>query len=279
MKRRICTLAASLTLAAHAQTVPTDPAAFTEFGAQVMRAELGAEVPLKVKSPLSLEIDELQVNLDRIYGFCRKNAADCNGALSEFSKKVGAFLKERNAPVDTRSVLLAIRSSAYLKNAQAALGKDAPTLQIRPLADGLVTVAMLDTPSTARPLSAKDTERLKLSDDQLFALAAQNLRTSLEPLSSKAKPVGHGEIGTLQGGYYESGRMALVADWAELAAAQHGTLLLAAPSPDVILYISEPTPAAIDALRTMAKTVAAKSRAPLSPAVFQWSADGWVSQQ
>lgn len=278
MKKLICALTASLTLTAYADSVPTDPAAFTEFGAQVIRAELGADMPVKVKSPLTLQIDELQVNLDRVYSFCRMNAADCNAALAEYSKRVRAILTERNAPVESKSVMLAIRSGAYLKNAQATLGKEAPALQVRPLTEGLVAVAMLDTPNAARPLSSKDAERLKLSGDQLFALAAQNLRATLEPLSSKAKPVGSGQVGTLQGGYYESGRIALLADWADLAAAQNGTLLIAAPSPDVILYISESTPAAIDALSAMAKTVAAKSRAPLSAAVMKWSADGWVSQ-
>jgi hypothetical protein len=278
MKNLICAFASILALTANAETVPTDPAAFTEFGAQVIRTELGPDTPVKVKSPLTLQIDELQVNLDRVYSFCRMNAADCSAALAEYSKRVHAILTERNAPVDSKSVMLAIRSSAYLKNAQAVLGKEAPALQVRPLTDGLVAVAMLDTPNAARPLSSKDAERLKLSGDQLFTLAAQNLRATLEPLSSKAKPAGSGQVGTLQGGYYESGRVALLADWAELAAAQNGILLISVPSPDVILYISESTPIAVDALRSLAKTVAAKSQAPLSAAVMRWSADGWVNQ-
>ncbi|MYM68396.1 hypothetical protein GTP45_16390 [Pseudoduganella sp. FT55W] len=278
MNRLLCAIALSFTMAAHAQNAPTDPAGFTEFGAATLRAKLGPDVPLKVKGPLSLQIDDLQVNLDRVYSFCSKNAGECNSALAEFGQKVSAFLKERNAPVDTKSVLLAIRSSAYLKNAQAQLGNDASALKIRQLTEGLVTVAMLDTPSTARPLNTKDATRLSLSDDQLFALAAKNLQASLEPLSSKAKPVGSGKIGTLRGGYYETGRIALTADWADLAAAQSGTLLIAAPATDVILYISESSPTAIDALRALAKTVAAKSQTPLSQAVLKWRAEGWVSQ-
>ncbi len=278
MKRLLCMFAASAAMAAHAAGAPTDEAGFTEFGAIALRAELGADVPLKVKGPLSLQIDDLQVNLDRVYAFCRSNAKDCDDAMGAFSKKVAAFLKERNTPVDTKAVLLAVRSSAYLKNAQAALGSEAPALEIRPLTAGLVSVAMLDTPSTARPLNVKDAARLSLSDDQLFALAAKNLQASLEPLSSKAKPVGSGQVGTLKGGYYESGRVALVADWAGLAAAQGGTLLIAVPSPDVILYISESSATAIDALASLAKTVAAKSQTPLSPAVFKWSAEGWLKQ-
>jgi hypothetical protein len=278
MKRLVCALAACFTLAAHAGTAPTDAAGFTEFGAQAMRAELGPDVAVKVKGPLTLSIDELQLNLDRVYSFCGKNPADCNTALAEFSKKVSGFLKERNVPVDTKTVLLAIRSSDYLKRAQAALGSDAPALAVRPLADGLVAVAMFDTPSAARPLNARDVARLSLSDEQLFALAKKNLQTSLGPLSSKAKPVGSGQIGTLQGGYYEASRLALTSEWANLASAQNGTLLVAAPAPDVILYISEASPTAVDALRTLAKTVASKSPTPLSLAVFKWTADGWVIQ-
>lgn len=278
MRRVLCALAASVALAAQAAPAPTDEAGFTEFGLTVLRAELGDAVPLKVKGPLSLQLDDLQVNLDRVYTFCRANAEDCDGAMAAFSKKVAAFLKERNAPVDPKSVLLAVRGSAYLKNAQAALGSEAPALEMRPLVPGLVVVAMLDTPSTARPLNAKDTARLKLTGDQLFTLAAKNLQASLESLDSKAKPVGAGQVGTLAGGYYESGRVALISDWAGLAAAQGGTLLIAVPATDVILYISESSPSAIDALGVLAKSVAAKSQTPLSPAVFKWSAEGWVKQ-
>ncbi|WP_343732326.1 hypothetical protein [Duganella sp.] len=57
-----------------------------------------------------------------------------------------------------------------------------------------------------------------------------------------------------------------------------GTLLIAVPSPDVILYISESSASAIDALAALAKSTAAKSQTPLSPAVFKWSAQGWVKQ-
>jgi uncharacterized protein YtpQ (UPF0354 family) len=278
MKRLLCALAASIAVAVHAETIPTDSPGFTEFGAQAMRTALGPEVAVNVKGPLTLQVDGLQLNLDRVYSFCRLNAADCNNALTAFSQKVSSFLKERNTPVDTKAVLLAIRSSAYLKNAQATLGSDAPALAVRPLAEGLVSVAMFDTPSSARPLNAKDVARLSLSDDQLFALATKNVQASLGPLSAKAKPVGQGQIGTLQGGYYEASRLALTAEWSSLASAQSGTLLVAAPASDVILYISESSPTAVDALRTLAKSVAAKSPTPLSLAVFKWTAEGWVVQ-
>ncbi|MYM25158.1 hypothetical protein GTP46_21245 [Duganella sp. FT135W] len=276
MKRRICALVASFSVAVHAQTVPMDPVGFTEFGAQAMRTEVGPDVPVKVKGPLTLGIDELQLNLDRAYAFCQRNVAECRSALTGYSKNIAAFLKERNAPIDGKAVLLAVRSSAYIQNAQATLGRDAPALATRPLAQGLVTIAMFDTPSAARPLNAKDAARLSLSNDELLALATKNLQASLEPLSTKAKPVASGQVGTLQGSYYEASRLALTAEWASLAAAQNGTLLVAAPSPDVILYVSESSPTAVDALRALAKTVAAKSQTPLSLAVFKWTAEGWV---
>jgi uncharacterized protein YtpQ (UPF0354 family) len=133
----------------------------------------------------------------------------------------------------------------------------------------------LDTPRALRPLDDRDLKKLGLSQDEIFALGAENLRNTLQPLSDKAKPVASAQIGSITGSVYEVGRVAVLSQWASLAAAQNGTLLISMPSTDVVLYVSEGTNVAVDALRTLATRTSAQSSNPLSPLVLKWTQERW----
>ena len=63
--------------------------------------------------------------------------------------------------------------------------------------------------------------------------------------------------------------------WAPLAAAQNGTLIVAVPATDAVFYIGEDTPAAIDALRTLARNVFSRAPNRLTETLLRWSDAGW----
>jgi uncharacterized protein YtpQ (UPF0354 family) len=254
--------------------VPTEDAAFTDYVAQVIRAEVG-DTPVSVKGPLTLSVGSLQGNLDRISAFCKGNSEKCAGEVERYAKGVSQVLKQQNAPIDKTAIRIVIRSAEYVRRAQASFGADGPTLQTKPLVDGLFSVAVLDTPRALRPLDDRDLKKLGLSQDDVFALGAENLLNTLQPLSEKAKPVASGQIGSITGSVYEVGRLAVQSQWASLAVAQNGTLLVSLPSTDVVLYVSEGTNAAVDALRTLATHTAAKSPNPLAPLVLKWTPERW----
>lgn len=231
---------------------------------------------MSVNGPLTVSAGPLQANLDRIFGFCRTNASGCASSIDQYAKGVAQVLKQQNAPLDKAAVRLVVRSSEYIKRAQASLGKDGPTLQFMPLVEGLISVAVLDTPRAARPLDDRDLKKLDFSQEQLFALGRENLVASLRPLSEIAKPAASGQIGTITGSVYEVGRVAVHSQWAELWRAQQGTLIVAIPTTDVVLYVSESTPAALDALRALAKSTFAKASNPLAATtLLKWSAEHW----
>lgn len=251
-----------------------DEPGFTDHMAQALRRELG-ELPVSIKGPLTLSVGSWQANLDRIYAFCRKNESACAAEADRYAKGAAQVLKAQNAPIDKGAVRLVVRASDYIKRAQASLGSDGPVLQARPLVEGLVTVAVLDTPRAIRPLDDRDLKKLEVSQEQLFEIGAGNLRSTLKPLSESARPAAAGQIGTLPDGLDQVGRVAIPAEWAPLADAQNGTLLIAMPTTDKVLYVSESSPAAIDALRAFARNMAGKAPNPLSLAVLKWTKEGW----
>src|SRR5450432_1632966 len=86
--------AAGLSLA---QTIPHDPAAFTEYVATKLRAEAG-DASVVVKAPLTLGLGELQANLDRIFVFCRSGSSACPDEVDRYVKGVVETYKERTSP-------------------------------------------------------------------------------------------------------------------------------------------------------------------------------------
>lgn len=50
---------------------------------------------------------------------------------------------------------------------------------------------------------------------------------------------------------------------------------MAAPSADLVLYASEDSSAAIDALRTLARNMMARAPKPLSGTLLRWTPKGW----
>jgi uncharacterized protein YtpQ (UPF0354 family) len=268
-------MACGLDGAARAQQVPTDEPAFTAFVAGRIRAEI-RDIPVVVKGPLTVSIGALQANLDRIYAFCQANSAGCAGQITTYVNAVVATTSNQNERPTKASLRVVVRPADYIQQAQ----RDVPArdaILTRPLAAGLAVVVVMDFPRTVRMFNEKHRAALGLSPDQVFDIALANLRQNVKALETDAKAVPHGQIGTLQGDYYQTSRLALVDSWAPLAQAQGGVLIVAAPSADIVLYIGEDSPAARDALRTLAKNVMTRAPKPLSDVLLRWTPKGWQS--
>lgn len=264
----------SLTLpmqAARAGDIPRDEAGFTAYVAQQLKREVGEET-VSIRGPLTLGLGELHANLDRIHGFCGKNPPGCESEITNYVKAAAQVYRDKNAPPSRSAVRLVVRSSKYL---QQALPADAALLQPRPFVEGLVVLPVIDAPSSIRMLAEKDNKVLGLSADEVYELGLQNLRAGLKPLMEVAKTAGHGQIGQLVGDPYQPSRLVLHDDWAPLAAAQKGTLIVVAPATDAVFYIGEDTPVAIDALRALARNVITRAPNGLALILLRWNATGW----
>jgi len=259
--------------AARAQQIPADEPAFTAFVAERIRAEI-RDTPVAIKGPLTLSIGPLQANLDRIYAFCKANTSACSKEIGTYVGGVKATTSSRSDPPTKAALRVVVRSADSMR--QALREVDAPGAALmRPLAEGLVIVSVLDSPRAVRMFNDKDRAALGLTQDQVFDIALANLRSSLKPLTTVAKAVPSGQFGTLTGDYYQTSRLALIDSWAPLAQAQGGVLIVAAPSPDLVVYASEDSSAALDALRTLTKNLMARAPKPLSGSLLRWTPKGW----
>ena len=84
-----------------------------------------------------------------------------------------------------------------------------------------------------------------------------------------------GAIGFLNGDPYTSSYLVLHDDWAKLAVALGGRLLVAAPDADKVFFAEDKGPATRDALSTLAKKAYAEAERAISTNVFRWTPSGW----
>lgn len=259
----------------HAQSVPLDEAAFTDYMATLLRKEVGDSAVI-VKGPLTLAFGELQANLDRVFAFCKREKGACESELDRYVKGAAQVHKDRTAPPQRDAVRIVIRASHYVQAAQSSA--DGPEAQIQPrtFADGLIALPVLDSPRTVRMLGSKDNTQLGLSEAEVYELGLRNLRATLKPLAEVAKPATVGQIGRVVGDTYDPSRLLLHDTWEPLTKAQSGTLIVAIPATDAVLYIGEDTPVAIDALRSLVRNVLSRASNRLSDVLLRWTATGWV---
>lgn len=251
-----------------------EAALFTERVASILRTKL-SDAHVSVKGPLTLSVGDLQANLDRLYSFCDRDAAHCDGEIDRYVGGVKEALHTAREPVSREAVRLIVRTATYFENAQRALGGADSGFQPKPLPGGLVILPAIDSPATIRMLSTKGIKDLGLSGEEVYDLGERNLRRALRPMTDAAKPVGKSQIGTIGSDPYNSSRLALLDSWSSLAQAQGGKLIVAAPSIDTVLYIGEDSATAIDALRSRTRDVMQRASSPLSATLLRWTPAGW----
>lgn len=261
---------------AQSGVVPQDAAGFTEYVATQLRQQLG-DGTVVVREPLTLGVADQRTRLDKLYAGCQTNRAHCADDVNAFVKTTTQNFRASTIPATRESLRLAVRTAASVQQSQREVGGDATTFRPRPFVGPLVTVPVFDTLRASRLISEKDYKTLDLSVDQVRELARKNTYNALPQVLQTARPVTSGEVGRLDGPVLQPSRLIFIDDWKPLADAQHGTLIVAAPANDTVLYVGDDSAASLDALRAQVRELMGKSANPLTDVLLRWSPSGWVT--
>jgi uncharacterized protein YtpQ (UPF0354 family) len=272
----LCVFACAVTQPS--QSPPRNQAEFVRDVAD--RISQSSRTKVEVEGPLSLRVLKpdgeylLTANLDRIWSACERIPERCAIFVDEYVGGISSFLVERSGPAEKETLRITVRLRSYLETIKKRDGARAPV--ILPFVGDLAFALVVDSARSIRSAQRQDLEELKLSEDEAFELAKNNLRTrELKPLETVLKPITGQTIGLLQENAYESSRLVLHEDWKPYATSRGGDLIVAVPATDILVYGSGATPLAVDVLRTFALNLATKSPRPLSPLVLRWKPDGW----
>jgi len=276
LRRAALAAALSLAAAAHAQSVPLDDPGFTDAITERFRAALPDEhVVLAGPQRLTIGNTGAAVNMARLWQGCHANPASCDAQSDAFVAGMVKSFKEMNKPPERQQVRLALRSAAAANGLLASSRGTGLNLQVQPFIDGLASVVVIDSPSALRWASSHDLEALQLDAAALRELARNNTHGGMQPLVSVAPPAPKGKIGAIEGGdAYTASRVLFPADWAPLAKAQGGVLIVAVPRSTSILYIGDDGATSVAALRALAREQA-QGRDAIGDMLLFWTPEGW----
>ncbi|MEZ5615891.1 MAG: hypothetical protein R3E35_11835 [Rhodocyclaceae bacterium] len=257
-----------------------DEASFTKQIADRLLRELPG-LQVEIASPLTLKINQadgahiLQANLDRIFAFCSKAAEQCDAATSQYIAGVSGAVKDRIRPIEPSMIRLNVRPRKGLQSAQQQLPPDAPRIVLRPFAGDLALTAVLDFPTAMRMFTNEDAKKLGMSEDQAIEIGRNNLRATLKPISDFPPPTAEQSFRYLGDSPYESSRMILHSEWAPVAKALGGSLIVGVPSSNLLVYGRGDSELAVDAIRAFVRDAVRKTDRPLSTSLFRWTENGW----
>ncbi|MFT3831157.1 MAG: DUF1444 family protein [Opitutaceae bacterium] len=212
--------------------------------------------------------------LDRIYGYVSENPDQADAAISSYIGRISQVIKEADRPLDQADVLLVVRDATSVRRSTEMMASGPRAAFPRVLTKGLVIVAAINTPGSIKYVGENDLSKLGLDEAQLFALGEKNLRSLQKPFSEVAKVPPNSGLGVITEEFAAS-RLLFLHDWAAMAKAIGGNLVVMAPAFDTVIYGDGTSVVGVDALRTIGKRIAARSQVPLSSTILRYSGDHW----
>ncbi len=260
--------------------MPLDEKGFTGYVAERLR-KVAPNLTFKIAESLGLDAVTAdgkvvgRLGLERVWQFCTRNADRCAGAVTQYVEGMAEVLSDQTRPAERAQVRLVVRPDDYVAQARQQMAANKVELLARPLVAGLWIVPVVDAPRSMRLVTRDDLAVLKLDEEAMFELGRTNLREQLRPLRDAAPVPRARELGRLGEDDYESSRLILHAEWADLAAKMNNQLVVMVPASNLLIYGDGATAASLDALRALGREAARGSPRPLSLALLRWTMAGW----
>jgi hypothetical protein len=262
-----------------AAPLPADESGFTASMADRFSRAL-PQTEVKIVGPLTLDVgktpDTHQVMLGNVWDYCQRSPENCESEADGFVSKMMSIWGEEDAPVEKAAIRVIVRGANYVDYIRkiAAVKPEAGGIY-RPLAGDLWLVCVVDLPNAVRPLRQDDIAKLGLTEEQAIALGTQNTKAALPPLAAKTRAAPQMGIAYAIGDFYDSSRLLLHDDWAELSRKMDGHLMVAVPATDMVVYGDGTTPAEVEALHEFVLYAAGKAPRPISATLLLWTPAGW----
>jgi uncharacterized protein YtpQ (UPF0354 family) len=210
------------------------------------------------------------VNLHRPWTSCRDKKEDCAAVVDHYMAEILKIARRHAAGPASRSQLMAVvRPAGYLQGLPEEVRAQVIS---EPLVADLLVLYVVDEGGAARGAKMEDLSASGTNREALSALARENLAGLLPPL---VKCERDSVVVLAAQNYYESSRLLLGGQWADLAAKAGGSLVVAAPGNDVLVIACNPSRTVLGKLPAVALKLWQSADRPLSPSLFEWTGNGW----
>jgi hypothetical protein len=278
MSARVALAAAALfCLAAPARAQETE-AAFTQRMVERFRAAI-PDRKFEVAEPLQLRIvregDPYEVNVGRIFNYCRSSTAEeCESSIATFVTSSADAIRNVDPAFTSGQLRVAVRSSDYCDyiDSERRLHEKSKSGPLRrPYVAGVCTLILADFPTIARGVSAEDLEKIGLDVDAAWALAERQTLADL-PTPTALDGLENG-ISIVDGFDYAPSIMLNAEGWREASA--RGEILIAVPSGNSAIVVRRATITDLDGFRNAVREHFETAERQVSPLIYRWTTEGW----
>ncbi len=182
-----------------------------------------------------------------------------------------SYLRETSAlsSADLGRIFPVLRHESFIKFEDA--GEGTPDILAEEFLGDVKTLFVIDSENSVSYMTASELEDLGLSVEKLSEIAQGNLRLKYDNLQIE----GGGLYFLVLDGFYESSFVTFKPLWQTLDQ-QLGTILMAAPARDLVVFGDADNPELEPALRDLVQQINAEGAYPLSERLFKWQGETWI---
>jgi len=238
------------------------------FAARARRAMADADI--SVVGVDLVRVDEREFAMDALRVICERDPDSCDQRMDAWIAALAEAREAENTPATPEQLRPVLKHVDFV----AIVRRDAPELAdlSRRLVGDVHVLLVVDFPRLTRALEPEDLEALGMTIEEAHERAIANLREHHGDLPVEPMPNGLKAMGPTDG--YAAARLLLHEQWASIAEANGGDLIVAPCNRDlVILGSSEQVEPLLEASIRAYRYV----DHPITKALWRWTPEGWVT--
>ena len=238
-----------------------------------LQATIKSDDEIHVTAPMGRS----SVYLDHIRADCRKRPNDCDALVKHFAHSMAATARAPEAMTfNADNIYPVIRGEGTLRAMEETVGDKGKGLFVsRPYVSGAVLLYAIDTPAAVRFVSESDLEHAGLTVDALDGLAVSHV-SRLPPIHIEPVDRAAGIWSAVATDGYGTSRLFDSSFWDTAETRAGGTVAVALPTRDWLLFARLDDPAAISKLRTVAARVVAGEVYSVTSSLVRRDGKSWV---
>jgi uncharacterized protein YtpQ (UPF0354 family) len=266
------------------QSLPLDRQSFTNYVADriktVAAEDAQAKFQVTVMRPLAIHLTSesgmgVETNLRLLHTHCVALEGRCADAIARFVQAAFEVFGQATSPIERNMLRALVKPAAYVSEVDETHKQRGLAIVAKPYVGELWMILVIHRANLVSVATMETLKQLGLDEASGFDLALKNTAALKGRALDRAVPLRGTHFETLNEDEYESSRLLMHADWAEVAKARGGDLIVSVPASNALIFGSIRNTDQMKNMRNIVSQEAHKARRFVSSQMFRWRTDGW----
>jgi hypothetical protein len=266
------------------QSLPLERRSFTNYVSDRLKTlaaeDAQAKVEVTVIRPLAISLTApsgmaVETNLGDLHAHCVALEGRCVDAVERLTQAAFEAFGQATSPIERAMLRALVKPAAYVRELEEIYKQRGLTIIAKPYVGELWTLVVVHRATLVSVATSETLSNLGLDEASGLDLALKNTRALKGRVLDRAVPLRGTRFEMLAEDEYESSRLLMHADWAEVAKARGGDLIVSVPAANSLIFGSIRNTDQIKDLRDIVLQEGRKARRFVSAQIFRWRADGW----